>query len=517
MEPENWWQSRQSPKGDPVTGVPGRPQRMSHTRLMRRIVGPLSCAALAACSSPQPAVEADATTSGAPALTATGLEPMIDAADTTSGDPTTGAGTTTGATTTGSATTSTTTGDEPATTDVTSTSTGAASTGGTTGDDTTGGPWVAKPCPEIYAQDILPTFELEISSGELAELKSEWLAADEDNIDEHPLESFKYVDIVIESASARLRGNDSHWATQGKMQLEVSFNTYDKAGRFMGLKHVLFDAAEYNKSFLRDRLALAIMRDAGLAAPCANNARVVINGQYYGLFTNIEKVDSEFLERSFEDPSGNLYKRVYSSFGWDKKTNEDDKDKSDIKALKGAGDLGELLAVMNLEQALLEWAAEAVIPDRDGLWAGGLNGYVYNDPKSGFVVIPWDLDDSFTRLEPDVDPVTFQKPPESFWGRPFYDIALADPVWFDKYIDTVDHVVTTAYQVEVLQARIDAWSAQIADAAAEDPNKPFSTGEFEDRVEEKREFVEDRAEFLAAWLQCWKDGGTSENGVCKSP
>jgi spore coat protein CotH len=495
---------------------------MSHTESMRRIVGPLSCAVLAACPSPPPAVELDVSASAGPALTATGPEPMIDDAGTSTGDPTTGADpttTTTTTTTTGSVTTSTgpATGDEPGTTDVTSTSTGAASTGGTTGDDTTGGPWVAGECPEIYAQDLLPTFELEIGAGELAELESEWLAADEDDIEEHPLESFKYGDIVISNASARLRGNDSHWATQGKMQLEVSFNTYDEKGRFMGLKHVLFDAAEYNKSFLRDRLALAIMRDAGLAAPCANNARVVINGQYYGLFTNIEKVDSEFLERNFEDPSGNLYKRVFTPFGWDKKTNEDDEDKSDIKALKAAGDLGELLAVMNLEQALLEWAAEAVIPDRDGLWAGGLNGYVYNDPKSGFVVIPWDLDDSFTRLDPDVDPVTFKKPPESFWGRPFYDIALADPGWFQKYVDTIGHVVTTAYQVEVLHARIDAWSAQIADAAAEDPNKPFSTDEFEDRVEEKREFVEDRAEFLAAWLQCWKDGGTSEDGVCQPP
>ncbi len=114
--------------------------------------------------------------------------------------------------------------------------------------------------------------ELEIDPSELAELEQEWAIADDNDLQEHPLLSFKVDDTVITNASVRLRGNASHWHDQKKMQFEVSFNTYDKQGRFEGLKHALFDAAEYNRSFLRDRLALAILRDVGLAALCANNA-----------------------------------------------------------------------------------------------------------------------------------------------------------------------------------------------------------------------------------------------------
>lgn len=297
------------------------------------------------------------------------------------------------------------------------------------------------------------------------------------------------------------------------MQFEIEFNTYDKKGRFMGLRHVLFDAATFNRSFLRDRLALAILRDAGLPAPCANNARVVVNGEYYGLFTSIEKVDKEFLERYFEDSDANLYKRSGGSLGWKKERNKEDKDVSDIKALNAAKTLDDLLAVMNLEEALLEWAAEAVIPNRDGAWAGGLNQYVYNDPKTGFNVIPWDLDDTFTRLEADADPVTYQKP-DPFHGRPFYDIALADPVWFGKYVDAVEHVLETAYKVDVLQQRIDEWSAQIADAVAEDPNRPFTLKQHLDQVKEKRKFVAERAAFLEQWVMCWRSGGA---GICNPP
>jgi spore coat protein CotH len=443
-------------------------------------------------------------------------------------DPQAGSGLTDDGTTTTSAMDLTTgsTGGEPDPTG-SATSSAASGSGGetTTGDppETTGEPdpttggepaWQPKDCPGFYAQDRLPTVELEIDPGELAELEQEWAIADDDDLQEHPLLAFKVEDTVITNASVRLRGNSSHWPDQKKMQFEVSFNTYDKQGRFEGLKHVLFDAAEYNRSFLRDRLALAILRDAGLAAPCANNARVVVNGAYYGLFTNIEKVDSEFLERNFEDPNGNLYKRAGGGSGWDKKTNEEDPSEADVEQLNAASTIDELRAVMNLEQALLEWATEAVIPDRDGAWGGGLNQYVYNDPRTGFVVIPWDLDDTFTRLEPDTDPYTYIK--EGDHGRPFYDIATADPVWFGRYVDAIARAVETAYDVEVLQERLDTWAAQIAAAAVDDPNRPFTLDQHLDQVEDMREFVAERRLFLDDWLKCWQDGGADldHDGKC---
>ncbi|PCC73905.1 CotH protein [Nannocystis exedens] len=444
-------------------------------------------------------------------------------------DPQAGAGTTEDAPGTTSApevTSTSTAGDEPLSTGSATGSAATGSAGETTGGEppgTTGGPepttggepaWQPKGCPEFYAQDRFPTVELEIDPSELAEIEQEWAIADEDDIQEHPLLAFKVDDTVITSASVRLRGNSSHWHDQKKMQFEVSFNTYDQQGRFEGLKHVLFDAAEYNRSFLRDRLALAILRDVGLAAPCANNARVVVNGAYYGLFTNIEKVDSEFLERTFEDPDGNLYKRRGGGSGWNKKTNEEDPSQADVEQLEAAETVDDLLAVMNLEQALLEWATEAVIPDRDGAWGGGLNQYLYNDPNSGFVVIPWDLDDTFTRLEPDTDPYTYIK--EGDHGRPFYAIATADPVWFSRYIDAIAFAVATGYDVEVLQGRLDTWAAQIAEAAADDPNKPFTFDQHLDQVDDMRAFVAERRLFLDAWLDCWQSGGVDgdHDGKC---
>jgi len=460
------------------------------------------------------------TTSGG-AITNTSGSPPPGGPPTTA-DPSTSSGATTGTTgTTGTIGTIGTTGmtgttsgasTEPLDTTGSAESTGDATTGAaaTTGPEPEP-PWAPKPCPALYDQDLLPTFELEISKKVLSKLKAEWTAGAGNAHPDHPVLAFKYQDQVVTTATVQLRGNPKWWPQMGKkMQLEVSFNTFDKKGRFMGLRKLLFDAARYNESFLRDRLALAILRDVGLPAPCANNARVVINGEYLGLFTSLEKPDKEFLERHFEDPEGNLYKRD----DWEKKTNEMDTNISDLEALLGAKQLDDLLAVMNLEEALLEWATEAVIPDGDGPWAGGLNWYAYNDPKTGFNVIPWDLDATFTRLPANTDPYTYQKPDSH--GRPFYKIATDDPAWFKKYIEKVAYVVEHGYKVDVLQARMDTWAAQIATAAAEDKNKPFPTSDHINAVQEQRDYVAARAAYLKKWLACWQNGGTKgKGGKCK--
>ena len=61
-------------------------------------------------------------------------------------------------------------------------------------------------------------------------------------------------------------------------------------------------------------------------------------------------------------------------------------------------------------------------------------------------------------------------------------------------------VFERGYRVDVLQRRIDVWSAQIADAVAEDPNRPFTVEEHLEQVAEKRAFVAARAAFLEQWL-----------------
>jgi hypothetical protein len=377
-------------------------------------------------------------------------------------------------------------------------------------------------CHAIYAQDLFPTFELTIAPEHFQGLMDDWNNGKSNagmGLDPkpfHPLAEFRYGDTSIDNADIRLRGNPDFWEPlpDDKMQFHIRFRT--QAGRFQGIKRLVFDAATFNRHMLRDRLALSIMRDAGLRAPCANHARLVINGEFYGVFTSIEKLDKSFLKRTFEDATGDLWKRA----NWVLKTNENSATNERLSALRAANTIAELESYLDLAQALKVFAAEAVLPDSDGMWAGGLNFYLYDEPLGGkFMLLPWDLDNTFERFgdDPDgaypknPDPILWEKPTSH--GRPWYDLALLDAAWRSVYVDNISEIVSEAYVPEVLHDRIDTWTSQIQAAVLEDTNKPYSNDLYLAKVGELHRYIDTRHAFLTAWLACRRGVSPADAGV----
>jgi hypothetical protein len=501
----------------------------------------LLCGAATACSdhttSDQSTSEADASDASGPYVTDESGQTIDPPTSTTSVAPgsSTEIAVVTGPDISTSTSTSTSTGPDTAPSTVTSDSSGGSDTGATTASPPDMGPPADDPnldippldadgCPGLYAQDLLPTFELTIDPAEWQALEYEWangLMNEEMGLDPtpyHPLAEFRYGEVVITDALIRLRGNATWWTPEDKLQFQIGFDEYDKDGRFLGLRKLAFDAATFNRHMLRDRLALAAMRDMGVAAPCANNARLDINGEYYGLFTNLEKLDMTFLERVFDDPTGDLYERA----NWTLKTNEDTATGVRLAALKAAKSSEALTDYLDLEQALQVFAAEAILPNSDGMWAGGLNYYLYDDPLGGrFVLLPWDLDNTFERFNGPPEGEYPANPDPVVWhkllthGRPFYDIALLDSEWFDYYLASIEQQLDTGYNAEALHQRIDEWTAQIKDSVFEDPNKPYSNALYLNRVAALHAYVQARHDFLVTWLVCWQNGGTADvDGYC---
>lgn len=363
-------------------------------------------------------------------------------------------------------------------------------------------PFTPKACPKVFA-DALQTFDIEIAPAEWAKLEYEHknaaaIMASGGTVEHYvPLTTFRHEGKVETDAVIRLRGNPTWWAKQDKMQFQISFKENNPDGRFRGLRKVVLDSAHYNASYLRDRLAMSVMRDAGLPAPCVNHARLVVNGNYYGLFTHIEKVDREFLERHFHDPSHNLYKR-----GQILKTNEDENpDQSRMEAFWKIDTIAELEAMTDLDELISAWAAEAVFPDADGYWSGGWNFYLYDDPARGFVYLPWDMDLGFDNLPAETDPITWHKISEKFNGRPHVALALSDAKWRRRFVEEVRRIHDVA-DPQVLQDRIDRWSDQIAEAAAADSHAPWTFSYHQWAVKRMHGYVAERAKFLDQWLAC---------------
>ncbi len=346
-----------------------------------------------------------------------------------------------------------------------------------------------RPCADIYNEDLLPGFYVEVTD-------AEWAAIEQECTDDlklyHPV-VFRYEDETVD-AMMRLKGA---WSRDcDKMQFVVSFNETDAAGRFRGLRKLVLDAPHYDRTLLHERLAFDFMRRYGMPYSCANNARLYLNGEYYGLFANLERVNGQYLDRHFEESDGNLYKE-----GLELKTNEDGPlDTTRIDAFWAATTLSEIEALVDVPHAVDLWAGLAVLPDPDSYWAGvEINFYLYDHPTRGFVYLPYDMDTAFgwEGLE-SVDPILHE---HDNWQRELHlELVLSDTGWCGRYLDSLE-AARQAYDVDILKDKLDLWAEQISTAMQDDPNRQYSYDEHLDALEETRDLIDNRAAFMDEWLR----------------
>lgn len=373
-------------------------------------------------------------------------------------------------------------------------------------------------CAAVYDRDTLQAFSIDITPEDWAALEADYASGAKNY---HPV-VFRWRDEVVPDAMIRLKGNPGFSWFIDKMQFVIAFNEVNPDGRFQGLRKLALDASWYEPTLVRDRVAWQVIRTAGrpdLPFACANSATLDVNGAYYGLYTNIEYLDHEWLERSFGDDgaTGTLWK-----YGTDPVANADASDGSALAALASTTDPAVLATLGDPAQWLHAWAAEAVLGDDDGYWCCNHNYYLYEHPVDGIRFVDWDLDDAFDVQRYNADPVTGY--PEGsalgLFAQP-HVLALAnDPVWGPAYVDAVAEL-NAAMDPAATVADIDAWTAQVADALEADPERSIGWEEHLAAVERMRAWVYARHAFVDSWVACRRgstaDGDGDGATVCTDP
>ncbi len=371
-------------------------------------------------------------------------------------------------------------------------------------------------CDELYDPDLMPAFEVEITPEEWAELEDDYARGEKDY---HPV-VFRYGDEVVDDAMIRLKGNpDFSWYTD-KMQFVIAFNEVDGAARFHGLRKISLDASWYEPTLVRDRVAWQVIRREGsLPFACANSATLAVNGEYYGVFSNIEYLDHEWLERTFDatEETGTLWK-----YGYDPVANAEDSTGAAIARMNDTLDPDGLAALGDLDNWITAWAAEAVLGDDDGYWCCDHNYYLYEHPTRGILFVPWDLDDTFDVQGYDVDPVDGYAAGAAIglFRQPHFRALANDPVWGPKYVDAVAAMNEAMDPVTTI-ADIDAWEAQVADALQADPHRSIGWEEHVASTERMRAWVRARHAYLDSWVACQRGSTDDLDGdgapVCLDP
>ncbi len=219
-----------------------------------------------------------------------------------------------------------------------------------------------------------------------------------------------------------------------KVKINWSDNDMDTSDvKLRGLKKLLFHSMNFDKSQLHERLGYWLYREMGVPAPRSTHARVIINGNYNGIYAFTEQIDGRFTRSNFDDGKGNLYKEVWP-LNQDTtvkleneyldtlalKTNEDENPSAyiiktfaeevavaeDADALKTA-----IEKWMDIESIIAFAAVNRAIKADDGpfLWdqkkAGNVlnrNYFWYEETSENKIhLLPWGLDNAFENLNVD--------------------------------------------------------------------------------------------------------------------
>lgn len=363
---------------------------------------------------------------------------------------------------------------------------------------------IGDPCGDVFEQGSVPEMNIQLSDDVIAALEDDYLLWEErqsrreDVKPYHPVERFEYQCQTVFDAQIRLKGNPCCSWDGEKAQYTIAFNQTSRGGGFQGLRKIALDAPFYDPSLLRERAAYSAFEDMGQDASQVNHVRLNINGEYYGVYANIEVMDKEWLQRRMErdDAEGTLWKLNYVQARMEPKTNEETADLGRWDDLMAAETLADLTPLMDIQTSIESWAAETLVNQSDGYWVGGVNFYIYDHPRFGFQVLPWDLDNAYDRWPPNVAPTSRSG---SFYPTDSMNIVLDNAPLRQAYIDTVARR-HARIDPDVIVERIETWDTEIRPALEEDPSRPYSMEEHDETVRALKTAVRERHNWLGRWL-----------------
>ncbi len=254
---------------------------------------------------------------------------------------------------------------------------------------------------ELYDPAKLPRFDIELSQEAVDSLVNTPAT--------YARATFRYGNESVADVGIRIKGEGTLRTIYQKAAFKLKFDEFIDKQSFRGLRRMTLNNLVEDKSYLAERLAYHMYRVADLPAPRANNALVYVNGEFFGVYANIENEDKTFLRRWFASDAGNLYEEGESDFEYghedlfELETNAERNDRSDLtklfRALIDATDdtyLQDIDAALDTDHFLRFTAMEAAVDQWD-MYSYSFfypnNFRIYHDPdRQKFVFLPWGMD-----------------------------------------------------------------------------------------------------------------------------
>jgi hypothetical protein len=369
---------------------------------------------------------------------------------------------------------------------------------------------------ELYDPERLPRFDIDLPADSVSALGQA--------PDVYVRGTLRYGDEMVSDIGVRIKGEGSLRTLQEKAAFKLKFDEFVSKQSFHGLRRMTFNNMVEDPSFLAERLAFHFFRELGLPAPRCNSALIYVNGEFFGLYANVETEDKTFLRRWFESDAGNLYEEGQVDFdpgnenAFDLETNEEKNDRSDLTALiaavadaEPASFVEDVGAQLDMEHFLAFTAAEAAVNQWDmyGYTVFYPNNFrLYRDPtRQKFVMLPWGMDMSMKPYRDSGKPHIMVLELARQYDRQDGMITagrmlrgcLTSPPCKAAYVKVVE-ATATRYETAGLEALAKKYYEQVKSQIAADPRQEYSSAQIQTGYESLLRTIRERPAALRASL-----------------
>lgn len=401
----------------------------------------------------------------------------------------------------------------------------------------------------VFPQDQVNRIDIVLTSSEYSSMRSNLASLASQNrgtdfTDEKPdyvACDFYFNGIQWYEVGVRYKGNSSLYSAynsgKGKLPLRLKFDKFEddypeiKNQRFYGFQDLSLSSNYNDDSFMREKSASDLFRDFGVPAVQTAFYEVYVDQGtgtpiYYGLYTMDEVVFDTMLTSIFGSETGNCYKpdgdgAQFASSGFDlddfeKKTNEDDGDWSDIQELydvlhSSLRTTDEETWKTNLEtvfdvQGFLKYlAVNNTIQNWDTYGNMSHNYYLYHDPADDLIKwIVWDNNESFSSGSGQKSALSLgMSEVSSSWPLISYLIDVDDyKEDYEGYLQDFNDNYYVPTEMDAVYENL--YSLIYSSATSESSSYTFLSGGasgFNAAVEELKDFCQERNSAVSSYLR----------------
>jgi spore coat protein H len=364
---------------------------------------------------------------------------------------------------------------------------------------------------DLFDPNVVQDLYLTVNTRDWVQLKEEFRE------DTYYLADVRWRDQVVRNVGIRSRGRGTR--SGSKPGLRVDFNRYASGQELLGLKSLVLDNFLQDPSMIKERVAMLLFEEMGIQAPREVHARLFVNNEYVGLYAIVEAIDKRFLERQFGENDGYLYEFKWKDepYGFEylgsdlepyarlfePKTHETESmpalyrpiremvwafsESSSVQFVAAASEH------LDFEKFMTYIAVENFLADADGMLGNwGMNNfYLYRfEGKTRHQFIPWDKDTSFRSVNYYIW--------EKVGTNVLVNRAMRENALRGAYMNALRRCAEIALRqagtdgAGWLEHQISRIHAQIRDPAAADPQKPYTTGQFDAAVAGLIDFARQR-------------------------